>query len=162
MENQQEYIENKNVYDVLLKIVGIVGNVVLLSIFLFIILAVGYVVLVSGCIQGVSPNAAAEVKNTIMEIWKTLIPITANALSVISPIIVLLVLAGIAHKFFPAKEYALSGITQNLPSILAIVVILTICLLPILGMEIPNILGNIALVVVGYYFGKLKIKTDRT
>jgi len=162
MDNQQEHIDNRNIYDVLLKIISIIGYIVLLPILLFVILAIGYVVVVSGSIEGVSPNAAADIKNTIIDIWKTLLPIAANALSIISPIIVLLVLTGVAHKFLPTKEFTLSGVTQNLPSILAIVVILTICLLPILGMEIPNILGNIALVVVGYYFGKLKIETDKT
>ncbi len=42
----------------------------------------------------------------------------------------------------------------DLPSFLAVVIVITICLLSLAGLEVPGVLNNVALVVVGYYFGK--------
>jgi len=43
--------------------------------------------------------------------------------------------------------------TSDVPSVIAIVVIFTVCLLPLMGIEIPQAMSNIGLVIVGFYFG---------
>ena len=45
-------------------------------------------------------------------------------------------------------------LTADLHSALAILVICTVCILAILGVGIPSAVENIALVIVGYYFGR--------
>ncbi|MGL1260209.1 hypothetical protein ACSTKG_00620 [Vibrio parahaemolyticus] len=50
---------------------------------------------------------------------------------------------------------------KGLALVSPILVLGSLCLLPVMGYEIPNELGNIAL-VVGFYFGKLHTHTDKT
>jgi hypothetical protein len=151
-----------NIYDVLHRIIGIVGTIVAVPVILIFILAIGYILMVSGAIDGLSPSAASNIKATILEVWRALLPIANKAISILSPILVLLILAGIIRWIAPPEKLSLSNMTENLPAFLAVFIVATICLLPLLGMEIPNVLSNIALVVVGYYFGKLKIGTSKT
>lgn len=47
----------------------------------------------------------------------------------------------------------LQNLIKDIPSFIALVVIATLCLIPIIGYTIPAPIGNIALVVVGFYFG---------
>ena len=48
----------------------------------------------------------------------------------------------------------------DVPSLIAIVVIATVCLLPFLRVTVPEVLSNIALVIIGFYFGTVrKVKT---
>lgn len=56
----------------------------------------------------------------------------------------------------------LGGMLRDVPSLIAVVVIVTLCLLPLLSAEIPAALSNIALVIVGFYFGtERRLKTDK-
>jgi hypothetical protein len=56
----------------------------------------------------------------------------------------------------------LGGMLRDVPSLIAVVVIITLCLLPLLSAEIPSALSNIALVIVGFYFGtERRLKTDK-
>ncbi|MDN5059123.1 hypothetical protein [Aliarcobacter butzleri] len=160
-EEQPKEVE-KNIYDVLHRIVGIVGTIVFIPVIVIIILALGYLLIILGLINEISPSAASTIQSTMMEVWRALLPIANKAISVLSPILVLLILAGIVRWIAPPEKLNLANITENLPAFLAVFIVATICLLPLLGMEIPNVLSNIALVVVGYYFGKLKIGTSRT
>ena len=118
--------------------------------------------IIFGVIDGIPLSAASTVQSIMMEVWRALLPIANEAISILSPILVLLILAGIVRWIAPPEKLNLANITENLPAFLAVFIVATICLLPLLGMEIPNVLSNIALVVVGYYFGKLKIGTSRT
>lgn len=93
---------------------------------------------------------------TILSIWESLIPIARNALSILSPIIVLVLIIAAVKWIIPTASLNPDLLTAHLPSFLAIIIVSTICVLPLLGYEVPIVLTNIALVVVGYYFGKLK------
>jgi hypothetical protein len=72
----------------------------------------------------------------------------------------LVILAYLSAK--GAAPFDLSKITGDLPSTLALVIILTICLLPLAGSDVPSVLNNIALVVVGFYFGKRDVAPPST
>jgi hypothetical protein len=77
-------------------------------------------------------TALVDIERVMSAMWERLIPIGLQVL----------------------KLVALSKITSDLPSALALIVIITICLLPLAGVAVPDVLNNIALVVVGFYFGK--------
>jgi len=94
---------------------------------------------------------------TITSIWESLIPIARNILSILSPIVVLVLIIAAMKWVIPTESLNVDRLSANLPSILAIIIVSTICLLPLLGQEVPIVLTNIALVIVGYYFGKLKV-----
>ena len=162
MPKEQPKEVEKNIYDILHRIIGIVGTIVLIPVILIVILAFGYLFIIFGVIDGIPLSAASTVQSIMMEVWRALLPIANEAISILSPILVLLILAGIVRWISPPEKLNLANITENLPAFLAVFIVATICLLPLLGMEIPNVLSNIALVVVGYYFGKLKIGTSST
>lgn len=156
-EEQPKKVE-KNIYDVLHHFISIVGTIVFAPVILIIILTIGYLLIVSGVIEELSPTAAPSVQAMIMEVWQSLLPIASKVISVLFPILVLLILAGVIRWITPAEKFKLVNITENLPAFLAVLIVATICLLPLLGMEVPNVLNNLALIVVGYYFGKLRSK----
>ena len=162
MPKEQPKEVEKNIYDILHRIIGIVGTIVLIPVILIVILAFGYLFIIFGVIDGIPLSAASTVQSIMMEDWRALLPIANEANTILYPILVLLILAGIVRWIAPPEKLNLANITENLPAFLAVFIVATICLLPLLGMEIPNVLSNIALVVVGYYFGKLKIGTSRT
>ena len=96
-------------------------------------------------------SAAAEhTQSLLLNIWQGLIPSAETALRVVAPVILILgaliVVAYLASR--AATPFDFSRITSDLPSFLALLIILTICLLPLSGLEVPTALNNIALVVV--------------
>jgi hypothetical protein len=106
-----------------------------------------------------SPGAtesATRVEALLATIWQQLLPIGNAILRLAAPVLILLmgivVLAYLGRR--GASPLDIKKITGDLPSVLALVIILTICLLPIAGVEVPAALSNIALVVVGFHFGK--------
>jgi hypothetical protein len=85
MSDEKREAQEPNVYDVLLRIVGIIGTIVFIPVILIAILAFGYLLIISGAANGLDANAAINVKNTIMEIWRAVLPLANKALSVLSP-----------------------------------------------------------------------------
>lgn len=82
---------------------------------------------------------------------KTLWSFLAPVLSVIIIVVLLRWLLFSQHS--GAVGERLGTMVRDVPSLIAVVVIITICLLPILSTEVPAALSNIALVIVGFYFG---------
>jgi hypothetical protein len=72
--------------------------------------------------------------------------------SVLAPVITIIVLTflwrAIRHRASGQLEFV-----KDVPALIAVAVIVTVCMLPILRLGIPEPLANIALVIVGFYFG---------
>ena len=84
---------------------------------------------------------------------------TPPVLTNIALIVVILVLV---RGLLFSQEGRLPGQMRNLfadvPSAIAVLIIGTISLVTILGMDIPEALANIALVIVGFYFGQDRLR----
>lgn len=139
------------------RLVGLVTTIVVLG-FILVLALVGaylYFVLNPDGFSG-APAAAAQTQSLLLSIWQGVTPIASTALRVIAPVV--LILGALVFVAYLARRGAapfdLSPVTNDLPSFLAVLIILTICLLPLSGLEVPSVLNNIALVVVGFYFGK--------
>lgn len=123
------------------------------------LLAYGFII-----IQVPSPNnaVAMEIQMLILKLWEQTAPYVAQFIRLVAPIVVLLFALGVLQRL--GKEGALpfdtSKLLSDLPSVLALVIIVTICLLPLSGIAVPEVLNNIALVVVGFYFGKRKTSDE--
>ena len=100
--------------------------------------------------------------NRVPILLLALIPVLAIAVAlhaspvVMAPVIVLLVALAILKVLSRknAQPFDLSKFLSDLPSLIAILIVTAICLLPLSGLEVPEVLNNVALVVVGFYFGK--------
>ncbi|CCG97170.1 hypothetical protein; putative membrane protein [Marinobacter nauticus ATCC 49840] len=73
-----------------------------------------------------------------------------------APILVLLIVVVGIKMFIPASDESGQKIQvlSDLPSVLALIIIGSICVLPFAGYGVPDVLQNVALVVVGFYFGR--------
>jgi len=139
------------------RVVGLITTVVWLGFLLIVGLVVVYVWLVINPNQDSSAGlASSKIESLVLNAWDRILPIATNVLKLVGPVLVLFLalafLKALARK--GASPLDLSKITSDLPSVLALVIILTICLLPLGGIGVPDVLNNIALVVVGFYFGK--------
>jgi hypothetical protein len=100
--------------------------------------------------------ALVDIERQMNAIWANLTPIASSVLRVVAPIIIVL-LSFILIRILSrtgATSFNLGAVTSDLPSMLALIIVITICLLPLAGLDVPSVLNNIALVVVGFYFGK--------
>lgn len=160
METNSYQNENRNIYDVLHRVVGIIGMIVITPILLLCILAVAYLLAIYVPTDSVSAHTINELRNTIVSLWQSLLPIAHSAFSAVAPVLVLLVVAGLIRWIIPkeGKDLNIDVFTKNSPAIIAIIIIFTICLLAFTRAEIPGILSNIALIVVGFFFGKQEKK----
>ncbi len=88
--------------------------------------------------------------------WDKLIPIGQTVLRVAAPVVIILLAVLLLRTLARsgATPFDFGRITSDLPSTLALVIVITICLLPLAGLGVPDVLNNVALVVVGFYFGK--------
>lgn len=88
------------------------------------------------------------------EVWKFLAPL----LSFVT------VVAVIRWLFFAKSADALRAqiakLAGDVPSFIAILVLFAICLLPLTGIPLPEAISNIALVIVGFYFGTKRARPD--
>ena len=102
-------------------------------------------------------DAALQRLEQIMStMWDRMLPIATTALQIIAPVIVLLLALALLFVLARRKPTTVDvpKLITDLPSFLAILIVSTICVLPLAGVAIPQSLNNIALVVVGFYFGK--------
>ncbi|EGQ9631933.1 hypothetical protein F2K82_17750 [Vibrio cholerae] len=157
-----EKSEKTAVEKVLLSVISLVGTIILLPFIVLVVLALGYLFALFDLLGSGNASLPEEIKSLILTIWQQVLPIADKGLALVSPILVLLILSGLVRWIIPNGKSNFKELTDNIPSILAIVVLGSLCLLPVMGYEIPNELGNIALVVVGFYFGKLHTHTDKT
>jgi hypothetical protein len=139
------------------RVVGLISTIVWLGFFLIVGLVVVYVWLVVNPHQDTSAGlAAGKIEALMLSAWDRILPIATSVLKLVGPVLVLFLglalLGALARR--GAHPLDLSRVTSDLPSVLALVIIVTICLLPLGGLGVPDALNNIALVVVGFYFGK--------
>lgn len=107
-------------------------------------------------------NTSNELLGLIINLWGQITPYVGQFLRLIAPVFVLLFALGILHRLRRegASPFDASKLFVDLPSTLALLIISTICLLPLAGLSVPDALNNIALVVVGFYFGKRKTSDE--
>lgn len=141
---------------VLLGLISVVKVALYIPLFLTISLSAGYILAVIGVIDEGRGDAAQEIKRTLISIWEGLIPVAIKSLEILLPVITLMMVIGVLKWIIPSGSFSVEKIKDNLPALLALIVISTISVLPLLGANIPLTLGNMAMVIVGYYFGKLK------
>ena len=91
----------------------------------------------------------------------TMIDLAKVLWSAITPIVLITILGTLVKWIlFSAQGTKFSsrimGVLSDVTSLIAAIVIATVCLLPLLRISIPEALGNIALVIIGFYFGSEK------
>jgi hypothetical protein len=144
-------------YQILARLIGIVRMLVVGILLIFFGLVVTYVfVLLGGEQAGIRLDQAQPIRELILQLWEQIAPLGIRALAIIAPVLLLLELLIVVRWLFTTGRLALdrSQFELNLNSVLAITIVVTICLLPLIGLEVPQVLGNVALVVVGFYFGR--------
>ena len=101
-------------------------------------------------------GAASQLSELIRSLWSEVTPYVSAFLRLIAPVFILLFALGVLYRLSQtgASPFDVSKLFSDLPSLLALIIIITICLLPLAGLAVPEVLSNVALVVVGFYFGK--------
>lgn len=107
-------------------------------------------------------ESSSQLKELILNLWSQLTPYVARFVSLVAPVFVLIFALGLLHRLGNrgASPFVTSELLSDLPSALALLIIATICLLPLAGLVVPDVLNNIALVVVGFYFGRRKASDE--
>ena len=139
------------------RIVGIVTIIVVLAFVLLAGLVAVYVwFTVNPAADTNASVVAAQVLTLLTTLWGQLVPLATSVVRIVAPVLIILVamilLRALSRR--SATPLDLRRITSDLPSVLALVIIATICVLPLSGLAVPDVLSNVALVVVGFYFGK--------
>lgn len=149
------------VFMVLHRLLGILGWILVLPVLTLCLVIVGYVVsLIIADLQGRTDNqdtvGSERISEMIMTLWDRALPIATELVGLFAPILVLLlVVAGIRFVMRDAAGAAnVTRLFSDLPSVLAIMIVAAICLIPYTRVSVPEALNNIALVVVGFYFGR--------
>jgi hypothetical protein len=151
-------------HQLLNRLIGLVTTIVLLGFLLVVGLIVAYLYFALNPyrLDG-SSEAASQARSLLLSIWEGILPIAGTVLRVVAPVLLILgalvLLAYLSRQGSTRVDF--SRLTGDLPSFLAIVIILTLCLLPLAGLSVPDVLNNIALVVVGFYFGKREATDSR-
>jgi hypothetical protein len=140
------------------KVISLIGWIVFLTFFVFILLVGGYFYVLIQMPESDPrrPDLLTHIQETMLSVWDRIIPIGSTALRVIAPVIVLMVALAILQILSKksAQPFDLSKFVTDLPSLIALLIVTAICLLPLSGLVVPEVLNNVALVVVGFYFGK--------
>lgn len=141
------------------KVIGLITLIV----FLLILIVVGLIAFYGYLLSqpgNVSTDAAVQIKDLILNLWGQITPYVLQLARVVAPIFVLIFAIGLLHLLSKsgATPFDTSKLFSDLPSTLALLIIATICLLPLAGLAVPDVLNNIALVVVGFYFGKREVE----
>lgn len=96
------------------------------------------------------------------EIFKGVQVLLAGVWGFLKPILQLMIVIALLRWLLFSQQGQLSSQIRSLladvPSVIAILVISAICLVTILGADIPPALANVALVIVGFYFGQERQK----
>lgn len=139
------------------RVIGLISLVVWLLLIIVVGLLVFYGYLITQPHE-VMGGAASELRELILRMWDQITPYVARFASLVAPIFILIFALGILHRLARsgASPFDSTKLLSDLPSALALLIIATICLLPLAGLVVPDVLNNIALVVVGFYFGKRK------
>jgi hypothetical protein len=144
------------VYPLADRIISVLMIIVWIGGLTTLILLAAYIYALFGLAGDARTNVVGEIRLVMLTMWEKLLPIGMQVLKFIAPVvIILLAVLGVRTLMRSgASPLNLSGITSDLPSVLAVIIVVTICLLPLAGLGVAEVLKNIALVVVGFYFGK--------
>jgi hypothetical protein len=144
------------VFRVLSRIITILGWILVLPILTLCGIMVVYVYLVIS--PGTTANvAAAEKIGMLITVnWDRVLPIGTQIIKMLSPVLVLVLGIAVIRIVNRDKQGAIrfGEILSDLPSVLAITIVVAICLLPFTDVVVPEVLNNVALVVIGFYFGR--------
>lgn len=143
------------------RVIGLIYVVVWMLLIIVIGLLVFYGFLIMQPQEGMGA-ASIQLKDLILNIWNQLVPFVARFISLVAPVFVLIFALALLRRLGKAgaSPFDTSKLLSDLPSTLALLIIATICLLPLAGLAVPDVLNNIALVVVGFYFGKRKASDE--
>ncbi|WP_312840861.1 hypothetical protein [Delftia tsuruhatensis] len=154
----QEFKEkDSNIYDFLNKLLEIINKILLIPILILIILSTVYVASIFIPSDFVITESKKEIRGLIIDIWKGILPIAEKLLKGTLPIAILALIVGLVKWILPSGSFSAEILTRNLTAIISSIILATLCILPLLDKEVPLAISNIALVIIGYYFGKLKI-----
>jgi len=96
--------------------------------------------------------------NHLQQIFSTLTPLFTDFWSLLRGALMLVIVILLIRWFLSVGggrvSGNVSGLLSDVPSLIAVLVIGTVSIITILGILIPDPLGNIALVIVGFYFGQ--------
>jgi hypothetical protein len=154
-EKDSEYL-----YLLTSKLLGVLSAIVFISLLAGVGLIVAYVLSLLFPPQGARVDATNQIQSLIKILWDSVIPLGQTVLKIAAPILILLVALAAIRRLSAtnASPLDMRVIASDLPSVLAILIVVAICLLPFSGVEIPQVLNNVALVVVGFYFGRRPTK----
>lgn len=144
------------------RVIGLISLVVWLLVLIVagLLLFYGYLITQPPEIMG---GAAGQLKDLIISLWRDITPYVSRFVSLVAPVFVLIFALGLLKHLSKqgATPFDATRLMSDLPSTLALLIIATICLLPLAGLTVPEVLNNIALVVVGFYFGKRKTSDEQ-
>lgn len=140
------------------RIIGLLYLVIWIVAFIVIGLLIFYGVLIFNPEMDTN-SGAQQLQALIVSLWEKVGGYLANFVSLVAPIFILIFALGVLHRLGKegASPFNAEKLLADLPSVLALIIIVTICLLPLSGIGVPDVLSNIALVVVGFYFGKREL-----
>lgn len=159
MEDQPETSNRalEAAYSLVNRIIGLLYLVLSFGFFGFLMVLGSYLWLVLTAPADHPPSETVALIGALMQpLLEKLGPVAHAIVAVVAPVVIILLAIVALHVLSKqgATPFDFSKITSDLPSVLALIIIITICLLPLAGLEVPGVLNNIALVVVGFYFGK--------
>jgi fumarate reductase subunit D len=160
---EEQKIDNddtsKHLFHLANKVIGLLYFIVFIVAIIIISLLIFYGVLLVHPTDE-SSKSAALLMPLIINFWEKISSYIGGFVSLVAPLFILLFALGILHKLGKAgaSPFNSEKLLGDLPSLLALIIIVTICLLPLSGIAVPDVLSNIALVVVGFYFGKREIE----
>lgn len=138
------------------QVLTILGFLVILTLLTALIVVAAYVYAVFNPPQPGQADPAPHLLVLVNNLWDKVVPLGQKILAAIAPVLILLAALAALFKLgeTPGSQFELHRIASDLPSALAILIVVAICLLPFAGLAIPDVLNNVALVVVGFYFGR--------
>lgn len=161
-ENNSENKVTHETFKIINRLINIFGSIISVFLLLIFISIIFYLIL-----PLISDSVEYETFLKIDQMYERLDPIMNNIWNFIKPLIQFIIIIFIL-KWVVLSSNKTSNKLQNLikdiPSFIALIVITTLCLIPLVGYKIPSSIANIALVIVGFYFGNKfkKIPEDET
>lgn len=168
-ENQSDEIQDSTSLAIL-KLIGqivcILKWIIIIPLSLLAAMILVYFMSLVGVWQPVNP---ADLNQKIAPLMEQLTSLVANLgtsiWSFLSPILTLAVIIILAKwLLFPRVGERignkLSTMVTDIPGFIAVAVVSTVCIMPLLRVEVPAAFSNIALVIVGYYFGSERNRQD--
>ena len=149
----------------LFKLADRVIGLITLTVWLLVLIVVGLLIFYGYLITQpaeITKGATIELRELVTSLWEQVTPYVAQFIHLVAPAFVLLFALGVLHRLKErgATPFDTSKIFADLPSLFALLIVITICLLPLSGFGVPDVLNNVALVVVGFYFGKRRTSEE--